>query len=131
MTTVGSRIKERLVGLGMSQAELARRVHLSQPAINGLVQGKARSTPELHRIARELETTPAYLTGETDDPHADAPEAPTLNYEQLELIEYHARLSRADQQILIQVARSMAEKTPPPTQRLHDAPVGFRPEKGG
>ena len=71
--TVGERIKERLTALGLSQAELARRVSLSQPAINALIRGSSRSSTHLHRIARELQTTPAYLTSETDDPDHDAP----------------------------------------------------------
>ncbi|MBI0475392.1 XRE family transcriptional regulator [Sphingomonas sp. MA1305] len=71
--TIGERIKERLGVLEMSQAELARRVGLSQPAINSLIRGASRSSTHLHRIARELGTTPAYLTGETDDVAKDAP----------------------------------------------------------
>jgi transcriptional regulator with XRE-family HTH domain len=78
MSMVGDRVRERLTAKGMSQAELARRVQLSQPAINGLIRGAARSTPSLHRIARALDTTPAYLAGETDDPAVDAPALPPL-----------------------------------------------------
>lgn len=74
---VGERIKERLASEGMSQAELARRVQLSQPAINGLIRGASRSSTHLHRIARALNTTPAYLSGEIDDPdEGAAPPAP-------------------------------------------------------
>ncbi len=68
--TVGSRIDERLRKLKMSQAELARRVKISQPTISDLVKGNNSSSKHLHRIAAELETSPAYLAGETDD---DAP----------------------------------------------------------
>ena len=74
--SVGSRIHERLSVVGISQSELARRVKLSQPAISALIKGNSRSSTHLHRIARELATTPAYLTGETDDPDEGAP-APT------------------------------------------------------
>lgn len=52
----------------MSQSELARRVGLRQSTINALVKGNARSSAHLHKIARELGTTPEYLDGETDDP---------------------------------------------------------------
>lgn len=68
--TVGSRIDERLRKLKMSQAELARRVKISQPTISDLIKGNNTSSKHLHRIAAELETSPAYLAGETDD---DAP----------------------------------------------------------
>lgn len=67
---LGDRIEERLKRLGMSQAELARRVKVSQPTINALIRGNNVGSKHLHRIAAELETSPAYLAGETDD---DAP----------------------------------------------------------
>lgn len=68
--SVGERIKERMVKLNLSQAELARRVKVSQPTINALVNGDNAGSKHLHRIAAELETSPAYLAGETED---DAP----------------------------------------------------------
>lgn len=75
--SVGDRIEQRLTDLGMSQAELGRRVKVSQPTINALVKGDSASSKHLHRIAAELETSPAWLAGETDDmtPTALAPSA--------------------------------------------------------
>ena len=70
---LGDRITERLLALGISQAELARRVKVSQPTINALIRGGATGSKHLHRIAAELETSPAYLAGETDDPAPIAP----------------------------------------------------------
>ncbi len=67
MGTLGDRVEERLKKLGLSQAELARRVKVSQPTINALIRGNNTSSKHLHRIAAELETSPAYLAGETDD----------------------------------------------------------------
>lgn len=75
--TMGERIRDRLEALGMSQAELARRVGISQPSVNHLIKRGATGSSHLHKIARELETTPAYLTGEIDDPSAGALPAPT------------------------------------------------------
>lgn len=66
----GDRIKERLEALNLSQAELARRVGITQPSINHLIRKGAGGSAHLHKIARVLETTPEYLTGETDDPGA-------------------------------------------------------------
>ncbi|RYE60882.1 MAG: XRE family transcriptional regulator [Oxalobacteraceae bacterium] len=80
---VGRRIKERLATIGMSQAELARQVGMSQPAVNSLIRGASRSSTHLHKIARVLVTTPAYLSGETDDPDENAPpppSAPTIHH---------------------------------------------------
>lgn len=70
---LGDRITERLKALGISQAELARRVKVSQPTINALIRGGATGSKHLHRIAAELETSPAYLAGETDDAAPIAP----------------------------------------------------------
>jgi phage repressor protein C with HTH and peptisase S24 domain len=70
------RLKERMQATGMSQSELARRVGVSQASIQKLTTGSAYGSKHLHRIARELGTTPAYLSGETDDPSEGALPAP-------------------------------------------------------
>lgn len=70
---LGDRIGERLQALGISQAELARRVKIAQPTINALIRGNSTGSKHLHRIAAELETSPAYLAGESDDPTPVAP----------------------------------------------------------
>jgi transcriptional regulator with XRE-family HTH domain len=73
---IGERILLRLSVLGKSQSWLARQVGITQPAINGLIRGTARSSAYIHLIARALRTTVEYLTGETDDPDENA--APPL-----------------------------------------------------
>lgn len=75
--TVGERIEQRLLDLNISQSELARRVSLRQSTINGLIRGTSRSSAHLHSIARALQTTPAYLSGETEDPSEGAMPVPT------------------------------------------------------
>ncbi len=76
--TLATRLKARMDEVGMSQAELARRLGLAQPTIAKLVSGASQRTSHLHRIARELSTTPAYLIGETEDPSEGAVPLPTL-----------------------------------------------------
>lgn len=66
--TIGDRIEERLRVLDMSQAELARRVKVAQPTINALIKGNNQGSKHLHRIASVLQTSPAYLVGDSDDP---------------------------------------------------------------
>lgn len=84
---LGERIQERMSKLGLSQAELARRVKVSQPTINALIHGNNTSSRHLHRIAAELETSPAWLAGETDDdaPVAVAPSALDALMDKLDL----------------------------------------------
>lgn len=65
--SIGARIREKLDALGINQTELARRVGVSQPTINALIRGENSGSKHLHRIAAELETSPAWLAGETDD----------------------------------------------------------------
>lgn len=61
---------------GYSQSRLARQVGVSQTTIAKLVLSKGYGSKHLHRIARELGTTPAYLEGEIDDPDLNAPPPP-------------------------------------------------------
>lgn len=87
--TLGERIERLLSQKGWSQAELARRIGVSQQTIWKLCNGFSQGSKHLHSIARELETTPAYLAGETDDASAGAIPAPSPHTlaEQLDLVE--------------------------------------------
>lgn len=71
--TLGARIEQRRLQLGISQAELARRVGVRQSTMNSLINGSSRSSRSIVQIAHHLHTTPAYLTGQTDDPGQDLP----------------------------------------------------------
>lgn len=65
---VPDRLNERADAAGLSQAELARRVGTSQATIWKLANGQNTSSKFLFKIARELQTSPDYLLGESDDP---------------------------------------------------------------
>ncbi len=82
------RVREMLVSKGLSQTELARRVSVTQGAIAKIVSSNPSGSSHLHKIARELGTTPEYLTGETDDPSSNALPAATTESlaEQLDLV---------------------------------------------
>tara|TARA_R110002072_G_scaffold38314_4_gene110889 strand:+ start:1810 stop:2451 length:642 start_codon:yes stop_codon:yes gene_type:complete len=69
----GERISALMADQGLSQAELARRVGVSQPTIFKLIHANKSGSKHLHLVARVLGTTPDYLEGATDDPFADAP----------------------------------------------------------
>jgi phage repressor protein C with HTH and peptisase S24 domain len=66
----GVRIRERLETLTRSQGWLAREVGISPQAVSKIINGDTNETAKLYQIARALQTTPEFLTGETDDPEA-------------------------------------------------------------
>lgn len=122
------RFRSLLTARGLSQSELARRVGVSQASIYRLAAGDAYGSKHLHKIARVLETSPGYLTGETDDPAGDAPAMPVLDSETRELNEKFAMMSQADRRALLQIARSIVG-VPPNRATLHDQSVGYRQEE--
>lgn len=86
---IGDRIAALRTARGLSQTQLSKLVNVSQATIGKLESGISSGSSHLHKIARALETTPEYLTGETDDPSEGAillPTAQTLA-EQLDLVE--------------------------------------------
>jgi phage repressor protein C with HTH and peptisase S24 domain len=103
--SIGDRINERLAVMKLTQAELARRVKISQPTINALIKGDSSGSKFLHRIAAELETSPAYLAGETDEtaPVTIAPSAIDALADKLDLAilpEYEIGLSMGGGSVL-------------------------------
>lgn len=75
--SLGDRVKDRLAAIDMSQAELARRIGITQPSVNHIIRRGAQGSKHIHALARELQTSPAFLLGETDDPSEGAMPAPT------------------------------------------------------
>ena len=73
---LAERMRKRMEECDVSQSELARRVGVSQTTIAKLVSGRGYGSKHLHRIARALATTPAYLDGEIDDPDQGAAPPP-------------------------------------------------------
>lgn len=123
--SMGDRILQRLTALGMSQAELARRVGVTQPTINGLIRGGARSSAHLHKIARVLQTTPAFLSEETDDDSADISEF-DLSATEHEWVELLRALSPKDRSAVMQIVRSIATSAASP--KIHDNQLTYRGE---
>lgn len=106
--SLGSRIEERRRTVGISQAELARRVGVRQSTMNSLINGDSRTSRSLMKIARELRTTAAYLTGEIDDPDADVPPEPELTGDRRELLEHFDVLPPAQKKLVLELVRSLA-----------------------
>jgi len=65
---LSERMRARMEALGISQSKLAREVGVTQGTIAHLANGRSSSSVHLPKIARELQTTVAYLEGEADDP---------------------------------------------------------------
>ncbi len=107
---VGERLKSRLEQTGISQAELGRRVGLTQGAISHLISGDSRGSKHLHKIARALGTTPAYLVGETDDPESVAPDV-DLTPEEEELLTIFRELGKEDQAVLKRLIQRLQPRT--------------------
>lgn len=91
--------------LNISQAELARRTGLAQPKINALIKRNKVGSKYLHRIAAELLTSPAYLSGETDNPEPGYEPTTVLSSEEREVLEVLRNMSARDRAAFVQVFR--------------------------
>ncbi|HQS95064.1 MAG TPA: helix-turn-helix domain-containing protein [Novosphingobium sp.] len=122
---------------GLTQAELARRVGVKQPTIFKLIHDNKTGSAHLHKVARELGTTPAYLAGETDDPDSTLPDEPDLSAEERAVVDCLRQIAPKDRAALIQLARTLAtigNPEPPPTvkkyvastETLHAPRVSYR-----
>lgn len=111
--TLGDRVSERLRAMNISQAELARRSGLAQQTVNALIKRNKVGTVHLHRIARELMTSPDFLIGETDDPSIDAADA-ALTSEDREWLDLLHALAPADRKAALQLVRTIAHSAASP-----------------
>jgi len=108
---IAERLKDQMAACDLSQAALARKVGVSQQSIGRLVSGEAMGSRYLHKIATVLRTTPAYLTGETDDPAGDFRDD-GLTSDEEELIELFRMLLPKDKAVVRQLIRSLGERLP-------------------
>lgn len=106
--TVGERIAERLKLLNISQSELARRTGLAQPTINALIKRNKVGSKYLHRVAAELLTSAAYLTGETENPEPGYEAATVLSFEEREVLDVLRSMSARDRSAFMHVVRLMS-----------------------
>lgn len=74
------------------------------------------------RIARALKTTPAYLTGETDDPSIDAVDL-AFSPQDIEWIDALHRLCSPDRDAVLQLVRSLGASRPIPKDHADQIPV--------
>ena len=121
--SLGDRIAGRMAAIGISQSELARQVGITQGAISQLIKGGSRGSSHLHKIARALNTSTAYLESETDDPDADAPAEPSLTPDEADLIEHYRQLPPEDQRAVRRIVETMIKP-----RTVHAPTSGYRAE---
>ena len=67
--TIGERIKQRRIELGMTQDELAQKIgYKSRSSVNKLESARVLPSRKIEKMADALECTPSYLMGWTDNP---------------------------------------------------------------
>ena len=124
---LSERIEERLKALGISQAELARRADIPQSTVNTMIRRGSRSSPHLVKIAQVLGTTPAYLTGEVDDPKAEFPDFALSAPERAD-VEMTRLLPDEDRKLVHSLIARLAEcaELSSDGRTLHDRQIEFR-----
>lgn len=78
---------------------------MPQSTLNTLINGDARWSPHLVRIARELRTSVAFLTGEVSDPDTDVAPAPELSADERAWVDYWRALDREGRDVCVRVVR--------------------------
>ncbi|WP_275790490.1 XRE family transcriptional regulator [Pararhizobium gei] len=77
--SLGARVKAKRLEMGWSQMDLARRVGVSQQAINNLEGGQTNKSRYIAELARALDTTVDYLLdGDSSVPKQAASVEPTI-----------------------------------------------------
>lgn len=104
---IPERLVERIRTSGLSYIAIARQLGVQQPTITRLAKGEQRSTARIDQLARIVGTTPAYLTGEVDDPTLNAPDEPELSQLETALIEAFRELDDKARAALLYVAQTM------------------------
>lgn len=95
--TIGERMKERRVELGLSQEELAKKAgYKSRSSIQKLESSRNLPLVKVEKMAKALNCSPAYIMGWEDD-------APTDNdvLEHIELIDLYEQLTRSQKDHII------------------------------
>ena len=81
---------------------------MAQPTIFKLIHENKSGSVHLHTVARELRTTPAYLTGLVDDQTGDLPLIPDFTSEERDLLDLFGGLAPKDRAAVMQLVRTIA-----------------------
>lgn len=104
--SIGERIKNRRLDLGMTQSELARKVgYTSRSTINKIEKdGHGMSQDKIVAIAKALNTTPSYLMGWEDE------EVATLTAMQEETMARFLLLTYEHQMVVKSIVDTLTEQ---------------------
>lgn len=107
MSTVGKRIRDKRVSLGLSADELAAKLGKNRATIYRYESDEIENLPitVIAPLAAALDTTPAYIMGWEDEPISQSNEkTPTLLVEDertIEFIHLFSQLTSAEQDIFL------------------------------
>lgn len=102
-----TRIKVQMEALNVTQTELARRVGCSQASMGKILQGVTRRSRLLPDIAKVLQTSVEYLTGQIADPARQAA-GEILDLAEQDLLMRLRALSQKDRATMQKVTRALA-----------------------
>lgn len=143
---IGERIKALMERRGFTQASLARQIGVAQPTIFKMIHLNKTGSKHLVKVARALETTPEYLTGEHDDPAPAAefigpsprrtgaipPPFIQLSTEEELLVEHVRALAPTDRNAVLTLVDSLWRCAPSVSPTLHNDRRAYhgQPEQG-
>ena len=105
--TVGERIKERRIELGMSQEELAKKCgYKSRSSINKIELARDLPLAKLTIAAKALECSPAYLLGWIDINGNDINDVPEYDPQIQEVTDLFCKLTKEQKQTVLSMLRS-------------------------
>lgn len=110
--TIGARIKERRVALGLNQEELAKKVGIAQGTLSNLETGKteAPSGPTLAELCKVLKTTSRWIMEGKGDPAV-----PAFNTEDEQtVLELLAAMTPEQRQAFVRIGQALIGTAPQP-----------------
>lgn len=107
--TIGQRIKDRRLSLGMSVDELAKKLNKNRATVYRYESDKIKDMPlaVLVPLANALYTTPAYLIGIY--PYAEDDREDHINAQKQRMLSYFEKLNEAGQQEALNRLMEMTE----------------------
>ena len=121
--SIGTRIEERRKALGIGRAELARRADMPLTSLVSLINRGSRKSAHLVKIAQALETTPGFLSGESENPQSEFSDT-TLTSEERNWLDWLRAAAPADRKALAQLAKTIANGASSPS--VHDNQQTYR-----